>query len=363
VGPMTTFEIVCDGDKMVLLRQDATRLLAYRAGYESLGQDIAMAENQKPELPAGVQELERQVRVADGTTLACSLVLPTERRGLLPSAIFLNGTGPQDRDGDSPGGRPIAVALFRHLAIGLAQRDVASLRCDDRGVGGSQGTLATATLDSLVADASAQVAQLRSEPGLDPARVAVVGHSEGGAIGPLVASRDGRVRALVLLAAMGRPLDQISLDQREAALKASGMSEADRARDQKRFARIYAAIRAGKPLPAETTDSERQALEPILGYLASHLRHDPQKTLRAIKVPVLVARGGKDFHVSERDLRAITEALRKGGNRRVTVKTYPELSHVFAPTRTGTIEDYRDPSLTVDPTFVSDVAAFLAGAL
>ncbi len=355
-------DLVCDGPKLILLAQPQARLVAYRPGQEKLASDVARAQDPKPDVPAGVQEVEREVKVQGGV-LACSLMSPADRRSTLPSVVMLNGTGPQDRDEDSPGGGgPITMAFFKHLAIAMAQAGIASLRCDDRGVGKSQGPPAM-TLEAMTADALAQVGQLRAEPGLDPKRVGIVGHSEGGTIATLAATADPNLRALVLLATMGRSLDKISLEQRETAMRQIGMSAADIKKEQDRYTRAYAAIKSGKPLPTDLPDTDRQALEPLLPYLASHFRHDVARTLRKLDLPVLVAQGGKDFHVSMADAKALADALRKGGNKRVVVKDYPELSHMFAPVKTGTLADYSDPSLAIHPAFIGDVITFLEQSL
>src|SRR6185295_11141328 len=86
---------------------------------------------------------------------------------------------------------------------------------DDRGVGKSTGaaTLRDATMLDFADDTRAQVAWLRTRPEIDPDRIALVGHSEGGIIGPLVASTDPRIATIVLLAGPGKTGEQVLLEQ------------------------------------------------------------------------------------------------------------------------------------------------------
>src|SRR5262249_36155167 len=154
--------------------------------------------------------------------------------------VFVTGAGPEDRDDDTVGAGGVKMALFKHLAIALAQQGVASLRCDDRGVADSTGSLATSVLETLVAHTQAEVAALRAEAGIDPARIALVGHAQGGVVAPMVAEKDKGIKALALLAAYGRPLDQVSLAQRDADFRRAGYKENFIAKEHKRMESIYA---------------------------------------------------------------------------------------------------------------------------
>ena len=112
-----------------------------------------------------------------------------------PAVVLISGSGDQDRDSDIAGFR-----LFAVLADHLAGAGVASLRIDDRGVGGSTGDGLQATLQARAADVEAAVDVLRSRDGIDAGRVGLVGHSEGGIVAPVVADRTDGVAFVVLLA-------------------------------------------------------------------------------------------------------------------------------------------------------------------
>ncbi|MDF1505679.1 alpha/beta hydrolase, partial [Roseisolibacter sp. H3M3-2] len=154
--------------------------------------------------PAGAPYGAEAVRVATprGHVLAGTLTRPRSA-GRAPVVVAISGSGPQDRDGQIlglPDYRP-----FRALADTLGRRGIAVLRFDERGVGGSGGAFGTATSADFADDVRAAVAWLRARPDVDPSRVALAGHSEGGVIAPLAAADDAAIAAAALLAALAPP--------------------------------------------------------------------------------------------------------------------------------------------------------------
>jgi alpha-beta hydrolase superfamily lysophospholipase len=257
----------------------------------------------------------------------------------------------------------VKVSLLRYMAIALGQSGVATLRCDDRGVGESGGGPDGLVLGALATDVAAQVAALRREPGVDGERVGILGHGEGATLAQLVAAEDSAIRALALLSPMGRTLDEVSLDQREVEMRRLGVKE-DIIRDErKRMAAVYLAVRSGKPPPKGTPAETVAALAPMLPYLASHFRFDPIYTARKVKAAVLIAHGEKDTVITPSDAKLLRDHYRKARNPRVTLKRYPDLNHFFTPAKAGTAQDFSDPSLSVDPSLVGDVVTFLSSSL
>ena len=151
--------------------------------------------------PYTAEEVRVPVRPARGDTfsLACTLTKPKAGGPRFPVALTVTGSGQQDRDENL---WPLVpdYRVFRQVAERLAVEGIAVLRCDDRQAGGSTGRADSATTEDFANDAAAQVAWVRSRSDVDPARVAVIGHSEGGVIGPLLAVRDPRLAALVVMA-------------------------------------------------------------------------------------------------------------------------------------------------------------------
>ncbi len=157
------------------------------------------------------------VQRVDGHTLAGTLSVPPGD-GPHAAVVLITGSGSQDRD-ETIG----TIKPFAALADRLARAGIAVLRFDDRGVGGSGGApveVSGATTRDLARDGQAAVEFLASQPEIDPARVGVVGHSEGGLIAPIVANDSDAVRFVVLLAGSAVPGAQI-LEQQTADITAA----------------------------------------------------------------------------------------------------------------------------------------------
>jgi dienelactone hydrolase len=166
--------------------------------------------------PSGAAFSAQEVTVdAKGFKLAGTLLIPTSGKPPYPAAITITGSGQQTRDEYLPLAGLEKYRPFRQIAEALASRGIAVLRVDDRGVGESKGreTLATATSVDFADDVRAQVDYLRARKEIDPQRIALIGHSEGGVIAPMVASTDSRIAGIVLMAGPGKRGDEIVLYQ------------------------------------------------------------------------------------------------------------------------------------------------------
>ena len=154
-----------------------------------------------------------------GHTLAGTLTRPASG-GPFPAVILISGSGPQNRDGAALGHRPFLV-----LADHFTRRGIAVLRYDDRGVGGSTGVFAAATSEDFASDALAGVAYLKGRDDVDPGRIGLAGHSEGGVIAPMVAVESPDVSYIVLMAAPGVLGETLAYAQTELIARAGGASE------------------------------------------------------------------------------------------------------------------------------------------
>lgn len=356
-------EVVCDGKKLAMVRQSSVQVVTVRDGYEEIAEILAEADDHKPKIPEGLSEVERTVRSpADGVSLSCSLVTPADRRSPLPAVVLLGAQGPHDRDEDTIGVGGMKTALLKHLAIALAQSGVASLRCDDRGVGQSGGAPLGAVLGVMATDVAAEVKALRAEPGIDGKRVGIAGHAEGATLAQMVAADDATVSALALLSPMGRTLDLVSLDQRDNEMRKLGVKDEVIKDEHKKMATVYAAIRDGKPPPKDTPDETVAALEPVVSYLASHFRLDLPFVVRKVKAKVLITHGERDAMVPASDGKRLRDLYQKSGHK-VTFKPYPGLNHVYTPVKRDTADDFADPELAIDMAFVGDVVTFLKASL
>ncbi|HLK19196.1 MAG TPA: alpha/beta fold hydrolase, partial [Bryobacteraceae bacterium] len=170
-------------------------------------------QNPKPPFPYEAQDVTIETKAGK---LAGTLTLP-RGKGPFPAAVMITGSGAQDRDETLLGHKPFLV-----IADYLTRRGIAVLRLDDRGVGGSIGSSAQQTLDEMADDVIADVEYLKGRKEIDPKRIGVIGHSEGGIVGPAAAVRSSDISFVVMLAGTGVPGTAVLKQQGEAIIRASG---------------------------------------------------------------------------------------------------------------------------------------------
>ena len=316
----------------------------------------------EPEEPAPYRSEEVSFENGD-IHLAGTLTVP-EGTGPFPGVVLITGSGPQDRD-EVVAGFPI----FRVLSDHLTRQGIAVLRYDDRGVGGSSGSVTTSTSADFAGDALAGLARLAEHPDVDPARVGLVGHSEGGIVAPMAASRSEAVRFAVLLAGSTVPGTEILYEQSAAIQRASGVSEDRIAWNTDFQRRLFAALEAGESLEAyrdelgaeiregieNLSEEQRAAIPDVDSYVETQiegqidrvetpwfrffLTYDPTEGLRGTRVPVLALFGGLDLQVLvDQNRPPLEEAL--SGNPDVTVEVLPRANHLFQAATTGSPAEY-----------------------
>jgi dienelactone hydrolase len=369
------FELVCDGPKLVALRQAGRALIATRASFAAVGSALEAWARSKPRLPATLAEVALRVPApaAAGSppaTLSCALVAPLaegeRHRG--PAVLLLGDAGLHDRDGDPVGPGDSKLSLLKRLAVSLGEEGIASLRCDDRGASGPPDQAPRPSLEALTSDARAALAALRKQPSVDPAAVGLLGHGQGGLVAALVNRAVGRtgakLRSLALLATPGRPLDALVLADTEETLRRFGYPEPEIRETVARQKAVYDAVRARKPLPATLSAAERTATRKALPWLRSQLALDPASLFDGTELPaLLLVQGGKDDHLRPQDFDRLRAAAEKAGRPYLVPRLYPDLNHPFAPAATGSLIDYLDPRADVSEEFLADVALFHRRAL
>lgn len=292
------------------------------------------------------------VQTPAGLKLTGTLTIPRGRpRGRAPAVVTITGSGPEDRDEQSgaiPGYRP-----FRELADTLGRRGIAVLRLDDRGVNGSDPGPSTATSEDFADDIRAGVAYLRSRPEVDPAEVALVGHSEGGIIAPMVAEGDSAIRGIVLMAATASTGREIVAEQNRYVI-----DSVQHLAGSRRDSAIAYARRAADSLAAKTP------------WIRFFFDYDPSRTARRVRTPVLILQGETDRQVPPSEAEKLAAAFRSGGNRDVTVRYFPATNHLFLADASGAPIDAQGrlrysslPSLHVRREVLGAVADWLAARL
>ena len=188
------------------------------------------------------------------------------------------------------------------------------------------------------------ISYLRKRAEIDPDRIALVGHSEGGIIAPLVAASDPRIAAIVLMAGTAKPGTLVLADQLKDFLERDPTVPAD-VREQK--LREQQAI-FKKAL--EETDQSKVPEEVRGLWMRKFLDYDPLVTARKVKQPVLILQGALDRQVTAEQAAMLEKALRDSGNKDVTIHIFPGFNHLFLPSKTGGVNEYT----TLDTTRLGD---------
>lgn len=344
---------------------------------------------QEPKKPYPYQEIDVAYDnpSASGVKLAGSLTVP-KGDGPFPCVIMITGSGPQDRNEELLGHKPFLV-----IADHLTRQGIAVLRFDDRGVAKSKGNFATANSADFATDVIAGLEFLKTRKEIDPKKIGLMGHSEGGLIAPMVAAARSDVAFIVMLAGPGLSGEEVLRLQayiigkkmgaseeslkKQAALSADSMKvlreEPDDAKAIERMKQLVDQVLAGlspterKEMIAtfggagkatEEKDAEamvKKLLEAQMAKVASpwfryFLTYDPRATLAKVKCPVLALNGELDLQVTiDENLPAVEKALKEGGNKDVTCVRLPELNHLFQHTKTGLPSEYGTIEETFDP--------------
>ncbi len=297
---------------------------------------------------ADASYIERDFEVGDlPGTLAMPKASPAAQG--IAAVVLVHGSGPQDRDETIGPNRP-----FLDIARGLAAQGIAVLRYEKRTKARPQDfadgkyTMDEETTD----DAVAAVAALRATPGIDPGRVFVLGHSQGGMLAPRIAQQSGHVAGLILFAAPARPLLTILPEQNRYLFNADGSIDAQEQQFLDDLDRKIANVRGN----AEVADNDTPLGLPAY-YWRTFDKVDPLADARSPKLPILLLQGGRDFQVVDADWQLWKKSL--SADPRATFKHYPALNHLgVAGEGPGSLSEYNKPG-HVDAQLIDDIAAWI----
>ncbi|WP_157729644.1 alpha/beta hydrolase [Tumebacillus algifaecis] len=239
-----------------------------------------------------------EVTIPSTFPLQGTLNIPHHSSDLLPAILFLHGSGPIDRNSDAPG---LPINLFKQLAEHAARIGFASLRYDKRGIGASGGDYHAAGMYDLVDDAVAAVRFLKNQPGIDPERIYVLGHSEGAILAPQLFEREA-VKGLLLLSGIAESLKVTVARQNDMAF-----TELAKMSGWKGFLiRLFKVADKGRKdsdktvakLTNSTTDTIRiKGVKVNAKWFREHYAYDICNTLPHVSCPTLVVTGSKDIQV------------------------------------------------------------------
>ncbi len=340
---------------------------------------------QTPQPPYRFREVELSIPTVAGVVISGTLATPQNSEGPFPVVVTVTGSGPQDRD----------ETLFDHklflvLTDALTARGIAVFRYDERGVGKSTGNYLQANTKDFAEDVGLILDQLAQRPEIDRRRMAILGHSEGGIIAPMVAARRSDLAAIVLLAGTSVPGEEILLDQARAMARVSGASEKILdAQEQLLRRAIQEVLRpeqanaSEKPQDAPRKSAEggeiggvdAEAIEKALSDPANYqalvaqistpwmryfLGHDPAQDLRIVKCPTLALFGEKDLQVTPTlNVPSMRSALEAADNSDIEIQVFEGLNHLFQRCNTGLMTEYASISETIDTEVLEKIGDWL----
>lgn len=339
---------------------------------------------QEPQPPYPYREEEVTFRNnAEGFDLAGTLTLP-EGTGPFPAVVLITGSGQQDRDQTIYHHKP-----FKVIADHLTRNGIAVLRYDDRAVGGSKGSLTGVTSLSFAGDAEAAVTFLAGRPEIASGKIGLAGHSEGGIIAPIVASRNSSIAFVISLAGPGVNVYDIIIQQNTDIFRVSGMPEEDLEKQLHMLKNLFGFVMAGedqravakqamewynKELDAKGVTAEERMVQMSQfaqaiaqtnnAWMKYFLSTDPAQFWSKVRCPVLALNGEKDIQVNHKqNLPAIKAAVKKGGNRKVKTVMLPGLNHLFQHAETGAITEYETIEETFSPAALDLITSWIRKTL
>jgi len=336
---------------------------------------INRPQEPKPPFPYNSEDLRFENKDA-GISLAGTLTLPKEGKNF-PVAILVSGSGPEDRNEEVFNHKPFLV-----LSDYLTRNGIAVLRYDDRGVAESGGKYQTATIDDFVTDAAAAVSYLKTRKEINPKKIGIIGHSEGGTIAFLLAGKKNNGLAyIVSMAGMSIHGDSLLRMQRYLISKAMGVPDEVIEKNQEFMEIVHTVVnkysledflqnmdniteeflpdayKGNDAVKASFQKSVKQLMAPEMKSL---INCNPYDALTKIKCPVFALNGEKDLQVPADANLDLVKTLVKS---RATVKKYPGLNHLFQHCETGLHTEYGSIEETISPEVLGDIAGWIKGVV
>ena len=286
------------------------------------------------------------------------LTLP-DGDGPFPAVVLVHGSGSSNMD-EKVG----KLTPFKDIALGLADRGIASVRYDKRSYAHGlkmvldRKTVITAR-EETIDDALLAASLLRSDSRIGPDRVFLLGHSMGGMLAPRIEFSGGDFRGLILLAGTPRRMEEVLADQIRQIMAAQP------AFVQKLGAKKTEGLLGSFEGLYDMTDDEARAKKLGGGTTLYYFKEMGQPTveqwLEKTHKPMLVMQGEKDVQVKADVDFALYRSL-LGDRENVTFRLYPGLNHCFVPARFDTIADAKKeftPERHMGPEVLDDLADWI----
>jgi len=260
-----------------------------------------------------------------------------------PVALIIAGSGPTDRDGNSP---MMKTDAYKILAHKLAENGISTLRYDKRGIGDSRAAISKSTVlhfEDMVSDANGWLLFLKMDKRFT--KIIVIGHSEGSLIGMLI-SKEG-VSEFVSIAGPGESGDKILKTQMAVQPKSV----------QDTAFPIIDSLAAGK-LVSNVSQRYYALFRPsVQPYLISWFKYDPCAEIKKLTIPVLILQGTNDLQVSADDAKKLKEASLKA--KLILIDSMNHVFKIIKGDKTQNINSYSNPSLPIAPELPADIGDFI----
>jgi pimeloyl-ACP methyl ester carboxylesterase len=319
-----------------------------------------------------------------GDKLSGTLTIPSDGK-ISKVVVLITGSGPQNRNEELFNHRPFLV-----WSDWLTRKGIAVLRYDDRGIAKSTGDFSAATTADFADDAEAAVNYLKGRPDMKSALIGLMGHSEGGLIAPIVASRNKAVKFVILLAGPGVSSEQLMQKQSADQMQLMGASQTAIVQAEASNQKIYNLINQNKNLSAaefkikadtllyqvarafspgtlgnQTADEFVKAKSPSINspWFRYFMTINPDDYLAKVSCPLLAVNGTLDKQVnSTQNLAGIQASMEKSGNKQYKIVPLTGLNHLLQKATTGSLAEYGQIEETINPVALQTVSDWL-GAL
>jgi hypothetical protein len=320
-----------------LWTDDTGRMIRFSVPAQSLEvvrEDIAAVSSRSVTIS---RPNDAQVNIpSNGFSLAGTLSKPAQAGTTrLPAVVLVGGSGPTDRDS-----LVFGIPIFGQIAGALADAGYIVVRYDKRGIGQSGGRAESASLADYAEDVRAVVKLLSDRKDVDPKRIAVVGHSEGGTVALMAAAKDKKVAAVGLIATPGITGADIVLAQQQRLLNRMKLTPDEKQAKVDAQKRIHEAVITGKGLEQLPPDVRRTVDN---AEFQSLLISDPVKLVPNVRQPLLIVQGELDTQVEPQNADRLSElALKRKNAAAADVVKVPGINHLLVPATTGESSEYGD---------------------
>ena len=274
-----------------------------------------------------------------------TLTLP-EKIKKSPVVIIIAGSGPTDRDGNSPLG--VRTDTYKMLAEGFANNGISTLRYDKRGIGKSSAAMVSESelrFETYINDVIDWITLLKHDRRFS--KIILLGHSEGSLIG-MVAAEKQEVSKYISVAGAGRSADMILQEQLKKQLPAQLLEESNKILDNLRTGKSVAKV---NPL---FISLYRPSVQP---YLISWMKYDPSVEIRKLRIPVLIIQGTTDLQITTDDLKLLSAAR---PDARLLI--IDNMNHVLKESdadRQKNLATYSDPELPLKSGLINQIVDFI----